>query len=114
MFDRIMFEHGIFTAAVFGGIWRYCQMKDGVCRATIEHIAERIHVDRTTVMRHIGLLVDSGYLEDLTPLLRNKPHIYRDTGKVSMTIEIGAVVKSDSEAVRAVVKNDSTLSLKAT
>jgi hypothetical protein len=36
-------------------------------------------------------------LEDLTPDLRNKPHTYRDTGKVSLQIQVVAVTETTSE-----------------
>lgn len=78
------------AALVFGRIWRYCQMEDGVCRASLKTIAKGINMSRTSIMNYAKLLVEQGFLEDLTPELRNKPHIYRDTGKASLEIEISA------------------------
>jgi hypothetical protein len=39
-------------------------------------------------MRHAEKLCAAGYLKDLTPELRNKPHIYIDTGKASIRVKI--------------------------
>jgi len=88
--DTILQEVGVMSAVVFGRVWRYCQMKDGVCNASLETIAEELKVDRTTIIRHMGLLVQHGYLQDHTPDLRNRPHIYSDTGKASIGMTIDA------------------------
>lgn len=87
--DSIVEEHGLVTAAVFGAMWRYCQMRDGVCRAPIKKIADRVQLNRVTVMRHVETLVASGYLKDLTPKMRNRPHVYMDTGKAKIEIKVG-------------------------
>lgn len=92
--DDLARQHGLMRAAVFGRIWRYCQMKDGICRASLETLSDGLGVDRATVMRHAKALAEDGYLEDTTPNLRNQPHIYRDTGKASIRIAIGAVAQS--------------------
>ncbi len=79
LFDLIAAQYGLVTAAVYGVVHRHCRMRDGVCRASIRRMAQLIGLDATTVMRHLHKLVTDGYLEDLTPDQRNKPHIYRDT-----------------------------------
>jgi len=45
-----------------------------------------------TIIRHLGILVDYGFLEDTTPDLKNKPHIYADTGKIRIGISVEATV----------------------
>ena len=90
--DCVVGETSLMTAVVFGRIWRFCQMKDGVCNASLEKIAEDIGIDKATVMRHAKNLVDCGYLIDLTPDLRNHPHTYADTGKAGLKIGIIAGV----------------------
>jgi DNA-binding Lrp family transcriptional regulator len=87
--DEIVKDVGLMSAVVFGRMWRFCQMKDGVCNASLEKIAEEIGVDRATVMRHAKDLCAAGYLKDLTPDLRNHPHTYADTGKVMLRLNFG-------------------------
>jgi len=67
-------------------------MEDGVCKASLDTLSQGLGVDRATVMRHAAALVEDGYLKDLTPDLRNRPHVYADTGKASIRIGIGATV----------------------
>ena len=96
LIDEIVQAHGIMVAAVFGRMWRYCQMERGVCDASLEKIADELNISRMTVIRHIEVLVQGGYLIDQTPDLRNKPHTYSDAGKVEMRSSISAVSKSNS------------------
>ena len=78
-------EFGLVTAAVFGAVWRYCQMENRVCNASTRTIADDLGMEHGTVLRHIKKLCKAGYLRDETPGLRNKPHTYSDTGKVKIT-----------------------------
>jgi DNA-binding Lrp family transcriptional regulator len=100
--DALVDELGLVTAAVFGAVWRYCQMQSSVCTASQDKIAERLRLERRTVMRHIKTLVEHGYLRDLTPELKNRPHTYMDTGKAGLRSRLWAEVK------RGVTLNDST------
>ncbi len=77
LFDRIAAQYGTITAAVYGVVYRHCRMRDGVCRASTRRMASLLGMDEVTVMRHIRKLVQDGYLIDLTPGQRNKPHIYQ-------------------------------------
>jgi len=88
--DSMASLHGLIHAAIFGRVWRFCQMEDGVCRASTHTIAEFLGLDRATICRHLEVLVEEGYLKDLTPELRNRPHIYADTGKASLKLSIAA------------------------
>ncbi len=91
MFDAIVNHYKDETrAAVHGAMWRFCQMEDQVCKASLNTIAELIGVDVSTVSRHAEALVQDGYFLDLTPDLRNKPHIYVDTGRVVMVSKMTA------------------------
>jgi len=56
-------------------------MRDGVCRASVATLAARLNMDTSTIRRHLKTLTDSGYLQDLTPGLRNRPHIYQPGSK---------------------------------
>lgn len=84
----IVQRFGLTTAAVFGRIQMYCQLEDGVCTASMETIGGELSIDRATANRHAQRLCEAGYLEDLTPGLRNHPHTYRDTGLAGVTITI--------------------------
>lgn len=93
MFDCVVEQyHDETRAAVHGIMWRFCQMEDGVCRASLDKIAGMIGVSPATAMRHAEALCEDGYFKDLTPDLKNKPHIYADTGKVIMKSKLSAHV----------------------
>lgn len=80
--DVVVKDVGLTAAAVYGTMWRYCQMKDGVCRASMTTIGERLNLERKTVMRHVQTLCEKGYLVDKTPDRRNTPHVYADAGNI--------------------------------
>jgi hypothetical protein len=94
--DDLVKEVGLMSAVVFGRVWRYCQMEDQVCKAALESIADSIGVDRVTVMRHVKQLCELGYLDDLTPELRNRPHVYVDTGKAGLKLSLKGVAQSNT------------------
>jgi hypothetical protein len=96
--DVLAQEVGLITAAIYGVVWRYCQMKDGVCRASLETIAQRLGIKRKTVERHIKKLCERGYLKDLSPDVKNRPHIYADTGRAKITGLVQAQVIPSDEA----------------
>ena len=97
--DGLAKELGAITALVFGRMWRYCQGDHEVCDASLERIASDLNLDRATIMRHAKLLCENGYLEDLTPGLRNVPHSYADTGKAMIFIKIGVALRNTPKAV---------------
>jgi DNA-binding Lrp family transcriptional regulator len=105
--DDIVKDVGLMSAVVFGRMWRFCQMKDGVCNASLEKIAEEIGVDRATVMRHAKDLCAAGYLKDLTPDLRNHPHTYADTGKVMLRLNWG--VAQNNNKITDVADSNTTV-----
>jgi len=80
------------TAVVYGVVWRYCQMRSGVCYASVETLTEHLGISQKSVRRHLKRLCGAKYLEDLTPGVRNKPHTYKDTAKVEMRGSIKVVV----------------------
>jgi len=77
LFDTVIQRHGYLAAMVFGLVWRYSQMRDGICRAAVNTLAARLVLSRSTVIRQLDLLVQAGLLKDHTPHLRNHPHTYR-------------------------------------
>lgn len=86
--DVIVKELGLVTACVYGKIWRYEQMSNEVCRAAVETLANDLGVSYNTILSHIKKLIDTGYLKDLTPELRNRPHVYKTTGRLKIEINI--------------------------
>ncbi len=97
--DVIVRELGYVTALVWGRVWRYCQMSDGVCRASLEKISSSVGMSERTIIRHLEILCDGGYLYDTTPELKNKPHIYADTGKVRVRVSVEAGVTESQRAM---------------
>ena len=103
--DTVVDELGLMAAVVFGRIWRYCQMEDRVCKASLETIGDSIGVDKATVMRHAKDLCQAGYLKDLTPELRNRPHVYVDTGKAGITVSFSGVAQRNVKNIGVAESN---------
>src|SRR5690349_4022552 len=93
--DQLIPHVGLMGAVVFGKVWRYCQMTDGVCYAGLERMGAELGIKRSTMMRHIRVLVQEGYLSDVTPYLADlqkldhkkrprRSHSYADTGKAKL------------------------------
>lgn len=106
--DGMIPEVGAQTALVFGKMWRYCQMSDGVCKAAQERIAHELRMSRATINTHIAKLTKAGYLEDMTPDLAGLPHQYRDTGKANLSISLTATCQN---SLQPPVKNFDTKKL---
>lgn len=60
--DEITEKFGLITSAVFGAIWRFSKMKDGVCWASQQKIAERCGITDRTVRTHIKILLENNYI----------------------------------------------------
>ncbi len=95
--DGIVRDTDLETALVFGMVWRYCQMKSEECYASIQRIADRLGLSYKTVQRRVKILVKKGYLQDITPHLRNSPHTYIDTGKAAIRSNLEATVDEDGD-----------------
>lgn len=93
--DTIVLDTSFITAAVYGKVWRYCQMRTGTCMASLQRMADELGMSRRTVMRHLKILVEKGYLEDTTPARRNRPHVYRDIGMTLSHTSTDKVGQSD-------------------
>jgi DNA-binding Lrp family transcriptional regulator len=99
LIDDLTKELGLVTSAVFGRVWRFCQGEKRVCVASLETIAEDLHLDKGTVQRHIKKLCSQKYLKDITPGLRNVPHTYADTGKISIYTKVSVAHNNSYESV---------------
>lgn len=95
LIDHLVDKYDLITAAVFGRIWRYSQMRSGVCRASIPTIATDLGLARSTVRLAVVKLTADNYLEDLTPGNHGRVHVYRDTGKCSLASKFYAEIQED-------------------
>lgn len=93
--DAMVKDVGLMTAIIFGKAWRYCQMSDGVCKASQDRMADELGISRATINAHLSKLTEAGYLNDLTPNLLGLPHQYADTGKANLSISLTATCKND-------------------
>jgi hypothetical protein len=82
LFEPLVQRYGLLTAAVYGLVWRYCQMRDGACRASVPTLAARLSISERSFSRQVILLKQDGLIEDRTPNLRNRPHILAVTPKL--------------------------------
>lgn len=76
IFDDIVQEYDLLAAAVYGYIWRKCQMGRGVCDAAQGTIANDLGVSKRTVIYRIEVLMKANLIIDTTPDLEGKPHSY--------------------------------------
>lgn len=86
-FDWVRDGLGDTSARVYGAVFRFCQMREGVCRAGLDEIARRAGVCRRTAKTHLDLLVDLKCIADQTPNLRNHPHRYTVAGCKRFTVQ---------------------------
>jgi len=82
LFDEVRQHTGLVAAAVYGVVWRYCQMSEHVCFASLETMARQAGVGRRTVMRGLAFLEEEGWIIDLTPERRNATHVYQITSRL--------------------------------
>lgn len=75
LFDELV-EQGFSLAerAIYGQIWRYSQLSEGRCTATLETMAKNIGVSKKTVVRALASLKEHGLVVDLTPEIKNHYH----------------------------------------
>lgn len=88
LFDEVRQHTGLVAAAVYGVVWRYCQMSEHVCFASLETMARQAGVGRRTVMRGLAFLEEGGWIIDLTPERRNATHVYQITSRLGHSGEI--------------------------
>jgi hypothetical protein len=102
-------KYGLTGAAVFGVIWRHCQMRDGICYASQAMLCETAGIaSRMTFNKYLKRLVKDKYIIDTTPKWKNRPHVYKDAGKLNMEIslEIGNNPQYGGTAVYEVITDD--------
>lgn len=99
IFEAVIREVDLEAASIHGVMWRFCQMQDGVCKASLDTIASILGLSRATVMRRQDELERLGYFRDLSPELRNRPHVWADTGKVALRSSLTAGVSGRNTSV---------------
>ena len=96
--DGVLRDTDLETAIVFGAMWRYCQMKSGECYASLQKIAYRSGLSYKTVQRRVKILVQKGYLQDMTPHLTIfTPTPYIDTGKAGIRSKLEANMDEEGD-----------------
>jgi len=98
--DAIVLAHGATAALVFGRVWRYCQMRDGLCSASLGTIAGDLGMSRDTIRLAVKLLVEKGFLRDLDPGENAYAHRLQDTGKAALIGRFDAVVDDSDDHPR--------------
>ena len=91
--DYLVEKYDVYTAMVFGKMWRYCQMKDGICRASIPRMASELKLSENTFRSSLRDLLAGGFMRDLTPKAKGVPHWYQDTGRVQVLAHFSATVQ---------------------
>ena len=87
--DDIVNDVGVMPALIYGAVWRYCDSSSKrICYASLNKIADRVGLNRRTVIRHLKTLCERGYLIDRTPNKRNAPHTYADNGGMILYAEV--------------------------
>jgi len=61
---------------VLGRMWRFAQMGDGVCKASVGTIARETGLSVSTVKRIIPILEADRLIKDKTPNVKYSPHVY--------------------------------------
>jgi hypothetical protein len=67
-------ELGMSHAAAFGVVYGFCCMGSYVCTASQTKMADRIGLGPRQFRRLLRDLIIEGYVVDLTPAVRNRPH----------------------------------------
>lgn len=109
LLDDLVRDYGVITAAVWGRVWRYAQQENRVCQASQDKIAAELAISRRTVIRHLEILTQDGYLLDHTPELKNRPHTYSITEKARILITIEGVTESHSKHKVGVTESHGTV-----
>lgn len=90
--DSLAREVGLISAAIYGVIWRYCQMNSRTCYASQATIANRLGLARATVNRRVKSLEIEGYIRCLNRKEKGDSKVYITTNKLE--IDLGFVMKA--------------------
>ncbi len=101
--ESLVAELGHMPALVFGVVWNFCQMEDGVCTASQDRIGERCGISGRRARDHLETLAEAGYLAKTV-----KPGvgvIYYDTGKAGLVVNIQAKPAASEKPIHQVPDN---------
>lgn len=74
--DVLAQKYGFESAYLWGKLRRLCQLGNGQYTISPEALGKRFGMSRRTVIDRLKLMIQDGYVEDLTPGVRNKAHTY--------------------------------------
>jgi hypothetical protein len=107
LIDPIIDEVGLIGAAVYGIVFRFCQMRDGMCYASHSRLAKNIGVSQRTVIRYLNRLVELGYLKIGATSMRPEGYaptnVYFCTSKIESKIP---TIELDDEKLTPIPNND--------
>ncbi len=104
--DEVCDDVGFLGAIIYGVVFRYCQMKESKCFATRDAIAKRANCSDRSVKRWLKELCKKGYIKDLTPKAKNRPHEYILTDKAAMITRVTGVTESHGDVPEEVPHHD--------
>ena len=113
IFDIVVKEtKDYITASVFGYIWRNSKLSKGMCTSAIKTIAEKLGLSYSSVQRRLDHLMKDGWIEDLTPGLKNRPHNYRPLVKIDIIVSAksqGISTRSERTSGSVTVTDEDTI-----
>lgn len=74
--DILAKKYGFESAYLWGKLRRLCQLGNGQYTISPEALGKRFGMSRRTVIDRLKAMIRDGYVEDLTPGVRNKAHTY--------------------------------------
>lgn len=77
----------LYAAYVYGYIYLN-QQTEKTFDQSLQTIAKRARLSRSTVLKWVKFLCENGYLIDLTPGEISKPHVYQITEKATLEVHI--------------------------
>ena len=104
--DHMVRTYGLIIAAVWGRMWRYSQMQDGVCRASFQTLADDLNMGRATVIRAVARLEADGLLLDTTPNKVKSAHAYKVIPSSSITVTTDEETKLVSQRPQTSITAD--------
>ena len=90
--DIVTQELGLTGSAVYGVVWRHCQMKERLCKKSAQGIGQILGLNERTVRKWLKRLVEQGYLRKT----QSSPNHYVTTDKVEKRLELRAKLAADS------------------
>ena len=119
IFDHISKQYSPMVSVVYGIIWRYSQMRDGVCKLGQEKMGELLGVSTSTIQRGITILEKDGYIVCVGKP-QGHPNEYVTTDKLDLGVSVeisqtarqgqsdsptGSVRQPDKDTVKDTVKD---------